>query len=107
VVSRIHPIQSYVDVIAHANVQSFFTFGTSAEPLLDYVRAVAGLQRAFPFRVTLVLRNAECGPPSIEDDARALARAAGVPLYRTFEAAATAVAAGKRLAGPESPHRVA
>jgi acyl-CoA synthetase (NDP forming) len=97
VVAAIDKVQPYPDVVAHANVQSFVTFGNSMKPLLAYVGAVADLQRAHPFRVTLVLRNAECGPPGVEDEARALARAAGVPLYRTFEAAASAIAAGKTL----------
>ncbi len=97
VVAGIDKVQPYPDVVAHANVQSFVTFGTSMKPLLAYVGAVADLQRAHPFRVTLVLRNAECGPPGVEDEARALARAAGVPLYRTFEAAASAIAAGKHV----------
>ncbi|GAA4613623.1 hypothetical protein GCM10023195_59070 [Actinoallomurus liliacearum] len=86
----------YPDVITHVNVQSFFTFGDSAEPLLAYAHAVGELQRGLTgTRVTLVLRNAEYAPPGIEDELRAIARAAGVPTYRSIEAAATAVAAAK------------
>jgi acyl-CoA synthetase (NDP forming) len=98
VVSRIDGARRYPDVVAHANVQSFVTFGTSLKPLLAYIGAVADLQRASPYRVTLVLRNTECAP-SVEAEARAVARAAGVPLFRTFEAAASAIAAGKRVLG--------
>ncbi len=97
VVSRIDGARRYPDVVAHVNAQSYVTYGTSLRPLLAYVGAVGDLQRAFPFRVTLVVRNTECVPQSIEDEARAVARAAGVPLYRTFEAAASAIAAGKRI----------
>jgi acyl-CoA synthetase (NDP forming) len=99
VVARIDAVRRYPDVIAHVNAQSFVSFGAGTEPLLGYVDAVAGLQRESPFRVTLVLRNGECGPPSLEDEARSVARAAGVPLYRTFAAAAGAIAAGKQLLG--------
>ncbi|MEV5751365.1 acetate--CoA ligase family protein [Actinoallomurus sp. NPDC052308] len=86
----------YPDVITHVNVQSFFTFGDSADPLLAYAHAVGELQRGLTgTRVTLVLRNAEYAPPGIEDELRTIARTAGVPTYRSIEAAATAVAAAK------------
>ncbi|GAA4626304.1 hypothetical protein GCM10023196_034020 [Actinoallomurus vinaceus] len=86
----------YPDVIAHVNVQSFFTFGDSADPLLAYARGVGELQRELTgTRVTLVLRNAEYAPPGVEDELRVIARAAGVPTYRSVEAAATAVAVAK------------
>jgi acyl-CoA synthetase (NDP forming) len=86
----------FPDVVAHVNVQSFFTFGTSADPLIAYAHAVGELQAALPdTRITLVTRNAECAPAGVEDAVRAVARAAGVPVYRSMEAAAAAVAAGK------------
>ncbi|MBW8483704.1 acetate--CoA ligase family protein [Actinomadura sp. PM05-2] len=89
----------FPDVIAHVNVQSFFTYGDSAESLVAYARSVGVLQSELPgARVTLVMRNAEYAPPGVEDEARAAARAAGVPVYRSMEAAAVAVAAGKRYA---------
>ncbi|GAA0364085.1 acetate--CoA ligase family protein [Actinoallomurus spadix] len=86
----------YPDVVVHVNVQSFFTFGDSAGPLLAYAHAVGELQRGAAWmRVTLVLRNAEYAPPGVEDELRAIARSAGVATYRSIEAAATAVAAAK------------
>jgi acyl-CoA synthetase (NDP forming) len=89
----------YPDVIAHVNVQSFFTFGDSADPLLAYTRSVGALQRELAAtRITLVIRNAECAPPGVEDAVRELARSSGVPVYRNMEAAAVAVTAGKRSA---------
>lgn len=89
----------YADVIAHVNAQSFFTFGDSADPLLAYTRGVGALQAELPAtRVTLVVRNAECAPPGVEDAVREIARAAGVPVYRSMEAAAVAVAAAKNHA---------
>ncbi|MFI6521144.1 acetate--CoA ligase family protein [Spirillospora sp. NPDC050679] len=90
---------AFPDVVAHVNVQSFFTFGDSADPLLAYTRSVGALQEETPgTRITLVVRNAECAPPGVEDAVREIARAAGVPVYRSMEAAAVAVAAGKRYA---------
>ncbi|WP_312024809.1 acetate--CoA ligase family protein [Nonomuraea sp. WAC 01424] len=87
----------YGDVVAHVNVQSFFTYGDAAEPLYAYARALAGAQEALPrVRITLVTRNGECAPPGVEDEVRRIAAAAGIPVYRTMEAAAVAVAAGGR-----------
>ncbi|WP_329519930.1 acetate--CoA ligase family protein [Spirillospora sp. NBC_01491] len=89
----------FADVIAHVNAQSFFTFGTSADPLLAYTRGVGALQAELPgTRITLVLRNAECAPPGVEDAVREIAREARIPVYRTMEAAAVAVAAVKNHA---------
>lgn len=86
----------YRDVVAHVNVQSFFTYGTAAEPLLDYARALAGAQRELSTRITLVTRNGECAPAGVEDEIGAIMTAAGIPVYRSMEAAAVAVAAGGR-----------
>ncbi|MFC5181067.1 acetate--CoA ligase family protein [Actinomadura harenae] len=89
--------RAFSDVVAHVNVQSFFTFGNSADPLVAYTRAVGRLQADVPdTRITLVVRNAECAPPGVEDEVRAVAREAGVPVYRSMEAAASAVAAMRR-----------
>jgi acyl-CoA synthetase (NDP forming) len=86
----------YADVVAHVNVQSFVTYGTSADPLLAYARSVGTLQDDLPrTRVTMVIRNSECAPAGVEDAVRASAREAGVPVFRSMEAAASAVAAGK------------
>ncbi|MEV4396005.1 acetate--CoA ligase family protein [Nonomuraea sp. NPDC049607] len=87
--------EPYADVVAHVNVQSFFTYGDAAEPLYAYTRALAGAQEALPrVRITLVTRNGECAPAGVEDEVRRIAAAAGVPVYRSMEAAAAAVAAG-------------
>ena len=45
--------------------------------------------------ITLVTRNAEYAPAGVEDAVRAAAREGGGPVYRSMEAAAVAVAAGK------------
>ncbi|MFC5831077.1 acetate--CoA ligase family protein [Nonomuraea insulae] len=87
----------YRDVVAHVNVQAFFTYGTAPEPLYACTRALAGAQAAHPgTRITLVTRNGECAPPGVEDEVGRIAAAAGIPVYRTMEAAAVAVAAGGR-----------
>ncbi|MEV0147644.1 acetate--CoA ligase family protein [Nonomuraea sp. NPDC050733] len=87
----------YRDVVAHVNVQSFFTYGTAAEPLLEYARALGRAQDELSgTRFTLVTRNGECAPAGVEDEVRGIAARAGVPVYRSMEAAAVAVAAGGR-----------
>ncbi|MFB9472123.1 acetate--CoA ligase family protein [Nonomuraea salmonea] len=87
----------YRDVVAHVNVTAFFTYGDAAEPLYAYAHALAGAQAAHPHtRITLVTRNAECAPPGVTDEVGRIAAAAGIPVYRTMEAAAVAVAAGGR-----------
>ncbi|WP_424535377.1 acetate--CoA ligase family protein [Sphaerisporangium viridialbum] len=89
----------YPDVVAHVNVQSFFTYGDAAEPLYAYARHLAEAQALLPgTRVTLVTRNGECAPPGVEDEVRAIASGAGIPVYRSVEGAAVAIAAGKRFA---------
>ena len=95
----------YADLVLHFNVLSFFTFGNSVESLLAYVRCAGELQGGLAgTRVTLVLRNVDCAPPGVEQEARALARAGGVPVYRSMEAAAVAIAAVQRYA-PAAPAR--
>ncbi|MGW4795222.1 acetate--CoA ligase family protein, partial [Nonomuraea sp. NPDC004297] len=87
----------YRDVVAHINVQSFFTYGSAPEPLYACTRALAGAQAAHPgVRISLVTRNGECAPEGVEDEVARIAAAAGIPVYRTMEAAAVAVAAGGR-----------
>ncbi|WP_043631789.1 acetate--CoA ligase family protein [Nonomuraea candida] len=87
----------YRDVVAHVNVQAFFTYGDAAEPLYAYARALAGAQAARPgVRITLVTRNGECAPAGVADEVGRIAAEAGIPVYRSMEAAAVAVAAGGR-----------
>ncbi|WP_031165512.1 acetate--CoA ligase family protein [Streptosporangium roseum] len=88
----------YPDVVAHVNVQSFFTYGSSAEPLYACARNLAQAQEDLPeVRITLVTRNGECAPPGVEDGVRAIAAGSGIPVYRSMESAAVAVAAAKRF----------
>ncbi|MEV0198092.1 acetate--CoA ligase family protein [Nonomuraea sp. NPDC050691] len=90
----------YRDVVAHVNVQSFFTYGTAAEPLLEYARALGEAQEELAgTRFTLVTRNGECAPAGVEDEVRGIAARAGIPVYRSMEAAAVAVASGRTLDG--------
>ncbi|GAA1627647.1 hypothetical protein GCM10009733_025510 [Nonomuraea maheshkhaliensis] len=89
----------YADVVAHVNVQAFFTYasahGDPGEPLYAYARALAAAQADRPgTRISLVTRNGDCAPPGVEDEVGRIAAAAGIPVYRTMEAAAVAVAAG-------------
>ncbi|MFC4115955.1 acetate--CoA ligase family protein [Nonomuraea zeae] len=97
VIDALVRLRPYRDVVAHVNVQAFFTYGDAAEPLYAYTRAVAAAQDALPgIRITLVTRNGECAPAGVDDEVRRIAAAAGIPVYRSMEAAAVAVAAGGR-----------
>lgn len=86
------------DVLLHANAQSFFSFAEDGEtPLYRLVEAVGRLARDLPgTRVTLALRNAICAPEGVAARVRAAADAAGLLCYESVEAAASAIAAGKR-----------
>ncbi|MEV0620327.1 acetate--CoA ligase family protein [Nonomuraea sp. NPDC050404] len=87
----------YRDVVAHVNVPAFFTYASAAEPLYAYARALVGAQEARPgVRITLVTRNGECAPEGVVDEVGRIAAEAGIPVYRSMEAAAVAVAAGGR-----------
>ncbi|MDA2806328.1 acetate--CoA ligase family protein [Nocardiopsis suaedae] len=101
-----HP---YPDAVAHANVQSFAAFAPPAggastaesvrASLLEYVGHLGHLQKEVPAtRVSLVLRNVECGPPGLLDTLRPAAREAGVPCSTSMETAAVAVMAAKAFA---------
>ncbi|MDA2812056.1 acetate--CoA ligase family protein [Nocardiopsis sp. RSe5-2] len=103
----------YPDAVAHANVQSFAAFAppagggagdtSTAEAvragLLEYVGHLGHLQEEVPgTRVSLVLRNVECGPPDLLDTLRPAAREAGIPCFTSMETAAVAVMAAKTFA---------
>ena len=88
------PEQPFPDVLLHVNVGAYYGYGT--EGLRQLHEALDVLSRATcPARLVLTVRNVDVAPPA---DARALndaAIASGIPLYRTFDEAASAVAAGK------------
>jgi acyl-CoA synthetase (NDP forming) len=92
----IREVPPFGDYVVHMNVQNFYTFGDGADPLLAYTVMLGELQREHPrSRFTLVLRNVEYAPPGVEEEVRSTARADGVPVFRSMEAAASAVAAGR------------
>lgn len=106
VVSAVLDAHAYPDVLAHVNVQSFYTYGDGGGALAGYAGSVGELQADRPAtRVTFVLRNAEYAPPGVEAELRRIARAAGVPVYRSVEAAARAIAAAKTPARPRTAGR--
>jgi acyl-CoA synthetase (NDP forming) len=89
--------QPVSDVLLHVNVQSYYSYGTSG---IDRLLATLGDlgDTSWPnVRLALVARNNEAAPGAEIDLLYAAARDARVPLYRTFDEAATAIAVGKRL----------
>jgi len=99
VLDAILPDQPFPDVLLHANVQAYYGYGTGGTaPLCALVASVAAALTGGRYpasRVVLVTRNLEVAPGSDADAVRNAATAAGLPVYRTFDEAAVAIAAGK------------
>ena len=89
---------AFPDVLLHVNVQTYYSYGTGGiEPLLQLLRDTA--ERAAPgARLVIALRNTEVVPCADRDAAFATAHEVGLPAYRTFGEAASALAAIKRFA---------
>ena len=107
--------QPFSDVLLHVNVAAYYGYGTGGvDQLLETLELLSGAAPGWPARVALVTRNVEVAPPDAADALRDAGIATGIPLYRTFDEAATAIAAGKRHArgalagcerGPSGPAR--
>jgi hypothetical protein len=91
----------YPDVLLHVNVQAYYGYGTGGSaPLCALIASIGAALAAARYpatRVVLVTRNLDVAPGSEADAVRTAAIAAGVPVFRTFDEAAAAVAAGKEL----------
>ena len=91
----------YPDVLLHVNVQAYYGYGTGGSaPLCALIASIGAALAAARYpatRVVLVTRNLDVAPGSEADAVRSAAIAAGVPVFRTFDEAAAAVAAGKEL----------
>ena len=98
--------QPFSDVLLHVNVAAYYGYGTGGvDQLLETLELLSGAAPGWPTRVALVTRNVEVAPPDAADTLRDAGIATGIPLYRTFDEAATAIAAGKRFArGPDGEH---
>jgi acyl-CoA synthetase (NDP forming) len=103
VLDAVLPDQPYPDVLLHVNVQAYYGYGTGGTAplceLIESVGAAVGGARYPASRVVLVTRNLDVAPGSDADAVRNAAITAGLPVYRTFDEAAVAVAAGKEHAG--------
>lgn len=89
--------QPFGDVLAHVNVAAYYNYGTAGlAPLIDTLTAVH--KRSLPVRLAVVARNLDVARP--EDAARLAEFAAQtqLPLFRSFDEAATAIAAAQRFA---------
>lgn len=102
VLGAILPEQPYPDVVCHVNVASYYGYGTGGTaPLCELVRSVAASAHdgRYPAtRMVLVARNLDVAPGADADAVVATAAEVALPLYRTFDEAAVAVAAGKEFA---------
>ena len=98
------PEQPFADVLLHVNVGAYYGYGTGGlGQLVETLQLLAGAAPTWPARVVLVARNVEVATPEAADGLRDAAIATGIPLYRTFDEAATAIAAGKRHARAARP----
>lgn len=90
-------VQAFPDVLVHVNVQAYFGYGTAGvRPLLDLLEMLGGSELSA--RSVVVARNLDVAPgPQLEAVFTAAERC-GIPLYRTFDEATLAIAAGKRFA---------
>lgn len=86
--------QPFSDLLLHVNVQSYYSYGEGgAEPLCALLEQIG--RARWPGRAALVLRNLECAPPADASAVMDTAIAAHVPVFRAFDEAAVAIAAGK------------
>jgi hypothetical protein len=91
--------QPFPDVLLHVNVGAYYGYGTGGiAQLLEVLELLSAGAARWPARVALVTRNVEVAPPEAATRLRDAGIATGIPLYRTFDEAATAIAAGKRHA---------
>jgi acyl-CoA synthetase (NDP forming) len=104
--------RAYPDILLHVNVQAYSSYGTAGvEPLIALLRSVgAALDGArYPAsRVVMVTRNLDVASGADADAVLGTAVEIRLPVYRTFDEAAVAIAAGKQFArartpGPERP----
>jgi len=103
VLDAILPAQPFPDVVLHVNVQAYYGYGTAGTaPLCELVASVGaafgttGAAARYPAsRVVLVTRNLDVAPGADADAVQEAAIAVGLPVFRTFDEAAAAVAAGK------------
>jgi hypothetical protein len=99
VLDAVLPEQPFSDVLLHVNVAAYYGYGTGGVgQLLETLELLSAAAPGWPARLTLVTRNVEVAPPDAVDALGAAAIATGIPLYRTFDEAAGAIAAGKRHA---------
>jgi acyl-CoA synthetase (NDP forming) len=89
--------QPFGDVLAHVNVAAYYSYGTKGvAPLVESLREV--VSAGLPIRLAVVTRNLAVATP---EDAAVLAEfsaTAGLPLFSSFDEAATAIAAAQRFA---------
>jgi len=92
------PAQPYPDVLVHVNVQAYYGYGTGGvAPLIELIPLLAG-SRTHGARLALVARNLDVAPGGDLEAVLTAAADAGLPLMRTLDEAAVAIAAAKRHA---------
>jgi acyl-CoA synthetase (NDP forming) len=100
------PEQPFSDVLLHVNVAAYYGYGIGGVvQLLETLELLSAAAPGWPARLTLVTRNVEVASADAVGTLAEAAVATGIPLYRTFDEAAVAIAAGKRHARASSSRR--
>jgi acyl-CoA synthetase (NDP forming) len=93
------PEQPFSDVLLHVNVAAYYGYGSGGvEQLLETLGLLGAAASGWRARLALVTRNLDVATPDAVGALRESGIANGIPLYRTFDEAALAIAAGKRSA---------
>lgn len=88
----------YPDVLVHVNVAAYYNYGTNGlRPLIDALSALS--ERRYPARLAVVTRNLDVATKSDAELLNAFGRDAALPLFRSFDEAAVAIAAAQRFDG--------
>lgn len=89
--------QAFGDVLVHLNVSAYYGYGTrGVKPLIAAVEALLG--HPMPARLAVVTRNLDVAVPEDAALMRDFFASTGLPMFRSFDEAALAIAAAQRFA---------
>ena len=86
--------QHYQDVLVHFNAAAYYNYGTAGiRPLIDTLQSLVDAE--LPVRVAVVVRNTEVCPAVDVELLDIFASDSGLPMYRSFSEAASAIASAQ------------
>jgi acyl-CoA synthetase (NDP forming) len=97
-VHAVTQVDRFQDVLVHVNVQAYYSYGDRGlAPVVDQLRGLTE-SRFSGLRIGVVLRNRECAPLGEAERIQGELVGLGIPCFRDFDEAATAMAAAQRFA---------